>query len=272
MFTKTNSLIESILIGIAKPAIIKSSTYRDTPMTLVVLLLLVLGLVFGIQFFTPLAYEQYWSNYFFEHPRANYPSYFIPALLLGLAFSLYFGFIYDQQFFRFSTVGFGIIFVALYGACLLDFSFQIISDRFQILGLVGSLVVVVSEIFWTKSHSFLDVAQQAGLGLLIVVGLWAFAKLYGIIRRRSAMGFGDFKMLAWMCVLFGARVHGLIFIASIAALAFQIPIYLVKKTGRDIPFAFGPYLVVAFVILLFCRAFHYDLVGQVWWVLESARY
>ncbi len=87
----------------------------------------------------------------------------------------------------------------------------------------------------------------AGAGIFLVITL-----LGGLIAGKEAMGFGDVKLMGALGLYFG--LSGIIIIALIAfLLGAIISIYLLatkkKKTDEYIPF--GPFIVIAALIVTF---------------------
>ena len=76
--------------------------------------------------------------------------------------------------------------------------------------------------------------------------LWSLYWFFKIMRKKEAIGYGDFKLLAalgawigWQAIpqlLLGASVLGLIFFA-------------VSRTKKDQAFAFGPFLIIGFLFV-----------------------
>lgn len=91
---------------------------------------------------------------------------------------------------------------------------------------------------------------QAIAGLLAgYLSLWLVYHAYKWIRNREGMGGGDFKLLAGLGALLGAKpLLLLVLFASISGSIAGLVYLAIRR--KDLPFAFGPYLAVAGWIML----------------------
>ncbi len=85
------------------------------------------------------------------------------------------------------------------------------------------------------------------LGALVgFLGLFLFTKLYELIRKREAMGFGDVKYLAFIGAVVGpSGVFYTLLIASIIGSFIGIIYGFFTKKGLSTSIPFGPFLAVA---------------------------
>jgi leader peptidase (prepilin peptidase) / N-methyltransferase len=84
------------------------------------------------------------------------------------------------------------------------------------------------------------------------LSLWSVYWLFKLVTGKEGMGYGDFKLLAALGAWLGWQyLPTLILCSSVVGIAFGIVIILMKRQGREIPIAFGPYLATAGWICLF---------------------
>lgn len=94
---------------------------------------------------------------------------------------------------------------------------------------------------------------DAALGLLFgYASLWAIATTYGWLRRRPAMGEGDFKFFAAFGALLGWQLLiPILLLASVVGAAVGIHMVLARNHDRQVPIPFGPYLAGGGVAAIF---------------------
>lgn len=84
------------------------------------------------------------------------------------------------------------------------------------------------------------------------LSLWSVYWLFKLLTGKEGMGYGDFKLLAALGAWLGWQfLPTLILVSSVVGIFFGVIIILMKRQGREIPIAFGPYLAVAGWICLF---------------------
>ena len=130
---------------------------------------------------------------------------------------------------------------------MIDFDHQILPDDMTYPLLWGGLLLSVFPVFVGPT----DAIVGAAAGYL---SLWSVYWAFKLLTGREGMGHGDFKLLAaagawtgWMALPY------LVLVASFAGLLIQGAIIGFGARGREQPFAFGPYLAVAFAVLLLFR-------------------
>lgn len=122
---------------------------------------------------------------------------------------------------------------------LIDLRYRILPDIITLPGiLIGFLISCLNpDLGWLKSL----------LGILIGSGiLFIIAKSYELIRKRSGMGMGDIKYLAFIGAVLGWKgaIFTLFFASLIGSVAGIIwGIYTKKGLSEAIPF--GPFLAIA---------------------------
>ncbi|HEY8999433.1 MAG TPA: A24 family peptidase [Candidatus Saccharimonadales bacterium] len=138
---------------------------------------------------------------------------------------------------------FGVGFVAL---TLYDARWFILPDRivFPLLALAVAQVAVLA----TYYHEGWAAVVGAAAGMLIISGLFY---LLFMLSNGTWIGGGDVKLGAVLGILAGGPMHSvlLLFVASFAGLVFTIPQLVTGKAGRRAQVPFGPFLILALVIV-----------------------
>ena len=136
----------------------------------------------------------------------------------------------------------------LVSALMIDYKLQIIPNRLNLtmfeIGLFLTFIYGINNINIAVN---MLLGMVAGGGIFLIITL-----LGGLIAGKEAMGFGDVKLMGALGLYFG--LSGIIVIALIAfLLGAIISVVLlatkIKKTDEYIPF--GPFIVVAALIVLF---------------------
>jgi len=99
---------------------------------------------------------------------------------------------------------------------------------------------------FANASSFYTSPTEAIFGVLIgYLMLWSINRLFMMIRHKTGMGHGDFKMLAMLGAWLGASMLlNVILISAPIALLISLILTLNKKTSMKRPIAFGPYLAL----------------------------
>ncbi len=99
---------------------------------------------------------------------------------------------------------------------------------------------------FANASSFYTSPTEAIFGVLIgYLMLWGINRLFMMIRHKTGMGHGDFKMLAMLGAWLGASMLlNVILISTPIALLISLVLTLNKKTSMKRPIAFGPYLAL----------------------------
>lgn len=84
--------------------------------------------------------------------------------------------------------------------------------------------------------------------------LWLVFHLFRLITGKEGMGYGDFKLLAAIGAWFGWQaLPTVILLASGVGAVLGLTLIALRKTGREVPIAFGPFLAGAGWLLLIGR-------------------
>ena len=102
-------------------------------------------------------------------------------------------------------------------------------------------------------HLFTDLKSAVWGAIVGYVFLYCLNKSYEIIRKKTGMGGGDFKLVAALGAWIGwAYLPFLLFIASLLALVLILLRRVIKKIDFNDPIPFGPFLAIGgWIILLF---------------------
>ncbi len=142
----------------------------------------------------------------------------------------------------FQTLAALIFIASLISLSGIDFDRQQISDSIVLPLLWIGLIANISGLFTDISSAI--IGAIAGY-----VSLWAVYWLYLIIRKKEALGYGDFKLLAALGAWTGWQLLPLIIlIAAVTGLIAGI-IFMVFGKGQKI--AFGPWLSLGGFVVLF---------------------
>lgn len=138
--------------------------------------------------------------------------------------------------------GLALVFSALAGTFVVDRYFQVIPDRFHIMGLAGTAWIILAMALQGYPLTLSD-RLLFGPGLAGV--LWLCAWAYEKIRKVTAMGLGDIKLFAWLGLLAGSDLPAILLVSMSLALLWNLPGIWTKKLGRTEAFAFGPFIAIA---------------------------
>lgn len=158
------------------------------------------------------------------------------------------GFIYLllYYFFRLNIdfIFYSIIFSILLVISFIDFKFQIIPDSFNIFILVFAIIYKILQlILYGISPNIIN----SILGLIISGGLF----LLIAILSKGGMGGGDIKLIGVLGFILGIKFSLLnIFLSFILGAIISIFLLLFKIKGRKDPIPFGPFICIAFMIVV----------------------
>jgi len=93
--------------------------------------------------------------------------------------------------------------------------------------------------------------QDSVIGAMVgYLSLWGVYWLFKLVRNKEGMGYGDFKLLAALGAWVGwMALPKLLLIASVLSLLF----FAIGKINKDQAFAFGPFLIVGFLLVSVLR-------------------
>ncbi|MFA7674737.1 MAG: prepilin peptidase [Endomicrobiia bacterium] len=173
-----------------------------------------------------------------------YPLIEIVCAVLFLLMYLLYGFSYMLP-------SFCILVFSLLVITAIDFEFQIIPDEFSLLLVIVGLstsflnVFLADTVLMRISQSFLGFLAGGGtLFIIAIIGKWVF--------KKDAMGGGDIKLMAGVGTFIGwEKVLFVIFLASLMGSIVGICLIIFKKISKKEAIAFGPYLAISSLLVLF---------------------
>jgi len=178
----------------------------------------------------------------------------IYSVLLGVLFNLTIYFVGNTDISYVYMILISMLVVAL----VIDFKMQLIPDTVQVvILLLGVLVMIIDYTNW--------LGHIIGMitGGLIFVLIAIFSK---IVFKKEGMGMGDIKLMTGLGLLFGIKGIPTSFmdffsqaeiILTITVMAFflaavvAIVLIVTKKTEKSQYMAFGPYIVIATILVIF---------------------
>lgn len=185
----------------------------------------------------------YYGRTFFDDPKAK------PGRLKLLALSIPLGTLlrFAALFYPAPALPFvALMLVALAGVILADAKFQVIPDRFQMVGAIGA----AGFAYHTGAGPLEPRLVAVGVGLFMVAGLYGLTRLYTLVRQRDALGLGDVKLLAWLSLAFGPDTFFVLVYGLLLALLAVMPLLVFRRKSMHSFFAFGPFLAAAAVLRL----------------------
>ncbi|TDK64516.1 prepilin peptidase [Sapientia aquatica] len=140
-----------------------------------------------------------------------------------------------------AAVVFGFFLITL---ALIDFDTQLLPDDITYPLLWCGLLLNTQGVFCTL--------QEAVVGAAIgYLALWSVYWVFKLVTGKEGMGYGDFKLLAALGAWCGwAVLPAIILASSLAGAVIGIGLIVFTKRERDVPMPFGPYLVIAGLIML----------------------
>jgi leader peptidase (prepilin peptidase)/N-methyltransferase len=145
---------------------------------------------------------------------------------------------------------FFVLLTSLLVASMIDLEHRIIPDSISLGGMIISFFLA-ALMQWANKVWHVSM-YDSFMGLVIGGGfLWFIAWGYEKLTGREGMGFGDVKLVAlfgaaagWQAAIFS------IFIASLLGSVIGLFLIFVQKKHRRTAIPFGPYLCIAFFIVL----------------------
>jgi leader peptidase (prepilin peptidase)/N-methyltransferase len=111
--------------------------------------------------------------------------------------------------------------------------------------------VIVIPLLWigliSNSFGMFTSLESAVFGAVSgYMALWIIYQIHHRLTGKEGMGYGDFKLLACIGAWLGWEVlPAVILLASVSGTVLAIVLMVIRKRGKDIPVAFGPYLAIA---------------------------
>ena len=145
---------------------------------------------------------------------------------------------------------------ALVALSLVDFDHHLLPDSI-VLPLLWAGLIANSLGLFTDLQS---AVSGAIAGYLV---LWIIYQAHRLLTGREGMGYGDFKLLAALGAWLGWQaLPVIILLASVSGILIAVFTMILKRQGKDVPFAFGPYLAIGgWVVLVFGDSVLADYLG-----------
>lgn len=122
---------------------------------------------------------------------------------------------------------------------VIDLRTQLLPDSITLPLLWLGLALALGSIF-TNLH---DAVIGAIAGYL---SLWSIFHLFRLVTGKEGMGYGDFKLFAALGAWLGWQaLPMIILLSSVVGAAVGIGLIALRRQGKDVPIAFGPYLAAA---------------------------
>lgn len=128
---------------------------------------------------------------------------------------------------------------ALIALTVIDLRTQLLPDAITLplmwLGLLLS--------FWSL---FVDMPSALAGAIAGYLVLWSVYQLFKLVTGKEGMGYGDFKLLAALGAWLGWQsLPMIILLSSVVGAIVGIGLIVLRRQGKEIPIAFGPYLAAA---------------------------
>ena len=93
---------------------------------------------------------------------------------------------------------------------------------------------------------FIDMPSALAGAIAGYLTLWLVFQLFRLVTGKEGMGYGDFKLLAALGAWLGWQsLPMIILLSSIVGATVGIGLIVLRRQGKEIPIAFGPYLAAA---------------------------
>lgn len=194
-------------------------------------------------------YKKVFSKEFFTIYLKNMePKYFLVVCTAILYIALlYFVGWQENILYKIELIKYMLLIPMLISAFMIDYKLQIIPNRLNLTIFEVGLITTFIEGIYSP-----DLAISNLIGGLVGAGIFlAITLIGGIIAGKEAMGFGDVKFMGALGLFFGwMNIIGISVIAFLLAAIISIILIVTKirKTDEYIPF--GPFIVIASIIVM----------------------
>lgn len=128
---------------------------------------------------------------------------------------------------------------ALIAAAGIDVEHQLLPDQITLPLLWAGLGLNLFSVYTDLGSAVIG----AMAGYLV---LWSVYHLFRLVTGKEGMGYGDFKLLAAIGAWFGWQIlPSVILLASAVGAVVGIALIAMRRLGREVPMAFGPFLAAA---------------------------
>lgn len=196
-------------------------------------------------------------------------------LLFSIIFLILFNLLVYFNSFSVTTLLYFITIFALSLAFSIDFKYQLIPDEVDILiGICGIINLVLNISNWW------NYLLGAAIGGAIFYSLNLIALL---ILKKEGMGLGDVKLMAALGFLFGVKnILVITLVSFFIGAIIGIIVMIIKRKEKEEYIAFGPFIVISTVILMFtgadiiieifisfCSSLGFMITDFIYWLVEK---
>lgn len=143
-----------------------------------------------------------------------------------------------------------VMYILLLTVAIIDRKEKVVPNKLIIFNLCLRLLLLVIEVFFYR-----ELAYQILVKNVISLAITFIFLIIIVIISRSAIGFGDVKLLCIMSLYCGlTRTYNSFFIALIIAAIASIYYLIIKKRGREYRMAFVPFLYIGYVLTIILSA------------------
>lgn len=134
---------------------------------------------------------------------------------------------------------------ALLALAMIDFDTQLLPDDITIPFVWLGLLINCFSVFTSLQNAV--IGAMAGY-----LSLWLIFQAFKLLTGKEGMGYGDFKLLALLGAWLGWQaLPGIVLMSALAGSIIGGILIARSGQGKQVPFAFGPYLALAGLISLF---------------------
>lgn len=196
-------------------------------------------------------------------------------LLFSIVFLIIFNLLLYFNGFSVTVVLYFLTVFALSLAFSIDFKYQLIPDEVDILiGICGIINLVLNISNWW------DYLIGAAIGGAIFYFLNLIALL---ILKKEGMGLGDVKLMAALGFLFGIKnILVITLVSFFIGAIIGIIVMIIKRKEKEEYIAFGPFIVIATILLMFtgadiiieifisfCSSLGFMITDFIYWLMEK---
>lgn len=151
-----------------------------------------------------------------------------------------------QLGFGVDALALSLFFAVLLVLTVIDFRTQLLPDQIVLPAMWAAIIwSVVAPHVGAHMHSPQDAIVGAAAGYL---SLWSVFWIFKLITKKEGMGYGDFKLMAFIGAFLGAKaIVPVILVASVSGLI--VGLVLLRRNKTSQPFAFGPYLALGAIVI-----------------------
>lgn len=188
----------------------------------------------------PVVSEEITYKEFFKTLKSDFKVDFVFSILFIVIYNLL---IYFNGF-SVTTILYFITIFALSIAFAIDFKYQLIPDEVSIVIAICGIV-----------NLFLNISNWWNYLLGAIIGgaiFYSLNLIALIILKKEGMGLGDVKLMASLGLLFGIKnILVITLISFFIGAVIGVIVLIVKRKEKEEYMAFGPFIVIAAVLLMF---------------------